>query len=99
MARQTKGDLVVAKELLYELSHVLYGTDGGSETGHIIMVDRNYVGWKSSDSECPNFSHYLVQMQILVSFLERPAAKNRPIIDLVNDVFSGLHFALIAPFR
>ena len=87
MAKQTKGDLVVAKELLYEHSRVLYDITDESEMGHIVMEDRNYVGWKSSDSECPNFSHYLVQMQILVTFFERlPAAKHRRFIDLVNEL-------------
>ena len=86
MAKQTKGELVVAPELLHELCRVLYGTNVVSEMGHIFMEDRNYVGWKSSDSECPNFSQYLVQMQILVTFMERPAAERRPITDLVNEL-------------
>jgi hypothetical protein len=86
MDKQTKGELVVALELLKELSHVLYGTNVESETAHILMEDRNYVGWKSSDSDCPNFSQYLVQVQILVAFLERPAAERRPIIDLVSEL-------------
>lgn len=86
MAKQTKNDLVVAKKLLHEHSRVLYGTNVESEMGHIVMEDRNYVDWKSSDSECPNFSHYLVQIQVLVAFLERPAAKHLPIIDLVNEL-------------
>jgi hypothetical protein len=87
MAKQTNGDLVVAKELLHELSRVLYDINVESEMGHIIMEDRNYIGWKSSDSECPNFSYYLVQIQILVTFLERPpAAKHRQFIDLVNEL-------------
>jgi hypothetical protein len=92
MAKQTKGDftdLVVGKELLYELSRFLYGANVESETGHmahIWMEERNFVGWKSSDSECPNFSQYLAQIQILVNFLERTTAKHWPIIDLVDEL-------------
>lgn len=83
--KQSKGHLVVAKELLMKLSVVLH-VNGESEAAHIYMEDRNYAGWKTSDSDCPNFSQYLEQIQILVTFFERPAAKHRPIIDLVKEL-------------
>ena len=86
-AKQLKGELIVATELLHELSRILYGTNLESKTGPIAMEDLKYVyGWKTCYFDCPNFSQYLVQMQILVTFLERPAAKRRPIIDLVNEL-------------
>lgn len=79
--KQTKGDLVVAKELLYEFSRVLYGTENGN---HIHMEDRKYIVWKTTDPKCPTFSQYIEQMQILVTFLEQPAAKDKPIVHLVD---------------
>ena len=82
-AKHLKGELIVAPGLLQELINVLYE----SEMGPIAMEDLKYVyGWKTCYFDCPNFSQYLVQMQILVTFLERPAAKWRPIIDLVNEL-------------
>ena len=79
--KQTKGDLVVAKELLYEFSRVLYGNEKGN---HIHMEDQKYILWKTTDPKCPTFSQYIEQMQILVTFLEQPAAKDKPIIHLVD---------------
>ena len=82
MAKKTKGELIVASELPHELLRVVPTLN---PKWVIIMEDRNFVGWKSSDSECPNFSQYLVQMQILLTFLEWPAGKQRPNSDLVNE--------------
>jgi predicted nucleotidyltransferase len=86
MAKQIKGDFVVAKELLYELSRVLYGVNVESEMGHMPMEIPNYVGWKTSDPECPNFSQYLAQMKTLVTFLDQPRANHRPITHLVDEL-------------
>ena len=81
--KQRKGDLIVAKELLNELGHVLYGAKD-SKTGYLYMEDRKYIFWKTFGSNCPNFSHYIAQLQILVTILEQPAAKDKPIVHLVD---------------
>ena len=81
--KQRKGDLIVAKQLLNELGRVLYGAKD-SETGYLYMEDRKYVFWKIFDSDCPNFSHYIAQLRILVTFLEQPAAKDKPIVHLAD---------------
>ena len=36
------------------------------------------------DSECPTFSQYIEQMRILVTFMEQPEAKDKPIIHLAD---------------
>jgi hypothetical protein len=58
----------VTKELPYDLSHLLYGVNVESKMAHMIMEDQNYISWKTSDPECPNFSQYVVQIKTLVDF-------------------------------
>lgn len=65
----------MTKELPYDLSHLLYGVNVESKMAHMIMEDQNYISWKTSDPECPNFSQYVVQIKTLVDFLEQWGAK------------------------